>query len=147
MKVKDFDFRIWDNGKYHYMKDVTQEKAKDELVSIAHINNFSIGENDELELFTGFTDIEGNKIYEGDIVDDVIKGKPRGEPAEIVFKGGCFYRKSLKYGIDHIFTADIQEGKEQESITKIFTGFKVIGNIHENKDLLKANEKETTSKE
>ena len=50
MKLKDFDFRIWDNGIFHY-----PIKINNDIVDI----NLSIGINDEIELFTGLYDENG----------------------------------------------------------------------------------------
>lgn len=59
---------------------------------------------------TGFTDCRGNKIYEGDIIDEFVDGMLREYPAEIVFKNGCFYRKFAHK--EFAFVAGLQEGKE-----------------------------------
>ena len=78
---------------------------------------------DEVELiqFTGLTDVNGVKIYEGDIItseDNFNKGK-------LVYRYGCF---QIKYG------------REKYKLL-INTAYpKVIGNIYQHKHLLKENE-------
>ena len=59
MKLKDFDFRIWDNG---------QKYAGDVVKKYMGLSGFS--DDAEVELWSGFYDSKGVKIYESDIVQD-----------------------------------------------------------------------------
>ncbi|EAI6219885.1 hypothetical protein CA152_07575 [Campylobacter upsaliensis] len=59
MKLKDFDFRVWDNQTNKFIEFAisdnirTMPRKNDDLV---------------LELWTGYFDKKGNKIYENDIL-------------------------------------------------------------------------------
>ncbi len=146
MKLKDFDFRIWDNTEKRYLNEIELHKydkspveAGTTFTETDRINEveFVKNKNDlEIELFTGYFDKNGNKIYENDILmnelteeifyitrDDTYK------MSEIILYGkdcnGNLYRKRNPGGIN---------------LLKMLVSDKnmsVVGNIHENKELLK----------
>ncbi|EAJ7530438.1 prophage Lp1 protein 30 [Campylobacter jejuni subsp. doylei] len=116
MKLKDFDFRIWDNGKYYY-----PIKVNNDIVDI----NLDIGVNAEIELFTGLYDKNGKKIYEGDIIifDDIVYDTNR--------IGVIIKRHSGEFRLE--FSKNDTLGLRILNESELL----VIGNIHENKELLK----------
>lgn len=61
MKLKDFDFRIWHKE---------SESFVDMKVSGTDLRIIPTDDDMELELWSGFYDSKGVKIYEGDIVQD-----------------------------------------------------------------------------
>ncbi|TBR79842.1 hypothetical protein DU473_06730 [Campylobacter novaezeelandiae] len=123
MKLKDFDFRIWNNNSKTYeAKSITEA-----LGFITSVFNQLTYENSlidyEIELWTGYKDCKRNKIYEGDILKD--NGYPFADLLyKVVFKNGSFYLVD----IDEI-DENLMHGLPAE--------IEVIGNIHENKELLK----------
>ncbi|EAJ5683080.1 hypothetical protein BBZ05_04155 [Campylobacter lari] len=131
MKLQDFDFRIWDNGKYHY-----PIKINNGILDI----NISIGINDEIELWTGLYDKFGDKIYEGDIVKYC-----DFENLVIKFVDGVFiasrsyneFIKKIKHGYNEeevkntLFKSSYKLYK-QVFDEKMCDNLKIIGNIHEN---------------
>lgn len=82
--------------------------------------------------FIGLTDKNGKKIFEGDIVDVLYDANYAGVAAErigkfeVVFDRGCFMkRKKDGFGLFHFIASDVHT---------------VIGNIHDNPELLKGEE-------
>ncbi|WP_144581977.1 YopX family protein [Campylobacter coli] len=110
MKLSDFDFRIYDIGNEYYMEP--KFAFRDEVGS--EIDNY------EIELFTGLYDKGGVKIFEGDILN---------------FRGKNYLVKMNK----ELKTIIICESKD--IVMHISKGnlkeCKVIGNIHENEEILK----------
>lgn len=100
MKLKDFDFRIWHKE---------SESFVDMVVSGTDLRIIPTDDDDmELELWSGFYDSKGVKIYEGDIVQDS--------------QGNTLVVSDSVIAI--IKKIDVE----------------VIGNIHENAELLKGAE-------
>ncbi|EAI4233985.1 hypothetical protein AXG23_08145 [Campylobacter coli] len=74
MKLKDFDFRIWDNTEKRYLNEIELHKydkspveAGTTFTETDRINEveFVKNKNDlEIELFTGYYDYKGNKTIE-----------------------------------------------------------------------------------
>ncbi|PZT47311.1 hypothetical protein B6S12_09770 [Helicobacter valdiviensis] len=154
MKLEDFDFRIWDGSEEEYIKKETKNSNKYSIVhdSIGYavgligdaknvytiesgvtshewgyddyemVENYCIDESIcEIELWTGFRDKGGVKIYEGDILN---------------FRGKNYlveFNKHLELSVicrtkDSVYGMHTSKGN--------FKNCKVVGNIHENKELL-----------
>lgn len=122
--MTNFDFRIY--TKRNDIKNnmcFVKDFYGDEIIC-EHDYRFKFSEV-ELMQFTGLKDCKGRKIYEGDIVK--FKGLfdiGKYENVEIVFDKGEFCIK-WRGSICHNLLASNSDSIE------------VIGNIHQNKDLLK----------
>ncbi|EOC4411575.1 YopX family protein, partial [Campylobacter coli] len=90
MKLQDFDFRIWNKTKEEFLKkEPTLIKLDNERVIAGRISRFYTNTADiadmfigngndlEIELWTGYFDKNGNKIYENDII--------KNEPLEEIY--------------------------------------------------------------
>ncbi|HED0579747.1 TPA: hypothetical protein R4K66_000702 [Campylobacter coli] len=154
MKLKDFDFRIWDNieKKYietpHglYIENTEHNDASNCNRIIAnyeqrafYIDNPYDWKNKEyfnnenafsIELFTGLYDKNGKKIYEGDILYS-FEGCSEGE----AFK----YKAVLKEGAFYLVECGGDGEEYDEDLISEFRleELEIVGNIHENAELLK----------
>ncbi|EGL7443217.1 hypothetical protein J7Z60_001806 [Campylobacter coli] len=149
MKLQDFDFRIWNKTKEEFLKkEPTLIKLDNERVIAGRISRFYTNTADiadmfigngndlEIELWTGYFDKNGNKIYE----NDIIKNEPLEEIYHItrddtykMFKIEIFSKN---------FNNKIYKRKAEPDISflksfKSEKNMEVIGNIHENKELLR----------
>ncbi|EOI0735068.1 YopX family protein [Campylobacter jejuni] len=136
MKLQDFDFRIWDKTKEEFLKkEPTLIKIDNERVIAGRISRFYANTADitdmfigngndlEIELWTGYFDKNGKKIYEGDILEN--KMTMEDLPYKVVFKWGVFYLVEI-------------DGNDEDLMSEfLFMELEVIGNIHENAELLK----------
>lgn len=117
MKIKNFDFRVWDyeNNKFINNDDLTQT-------------------NVEIELYTGYKDKNNIKIFDGDILkilllekndcSSYINGLVTFEDFSFKIKVNCDYdfKKQKEYQIFYFKT-----------LIDNSSYFEVIGNIHDNK--------------
>ncbi|EMZ37546.1 hypothetical protein C826_01610 [Helicobacter bilis WiWa] len=140
MQLKDFDFRLWHNLSECFVEirgGFLTANGKDEIVFEKSLIVPIDDENAEIELWSGFYDSKGTKLYEGDIV----KYDSKTAPLVVVFERNTFYI------IDTSIEKDLQVdcGTRLQCIYERSNGYKdntiecveVIGNIHENADLLK----------
>ncbi|EAJ0009354.1 hypothetical protein APO71_02980 [Campylobacter coli] len=145
MKLKDFDFRIWDNTEKRYLNEIELHKydkspveAGTTFTETDRINEveFVKNKNDlEIELFTGYYDYKGNKIYIGDIIECLVFTNEKN--SEIFYEIICF---DMELGLcsklsngDGGYLFDLRRHKNNKTIKDVY----VVGNIHENKELLK----------
>ncbi|ENU2850134.1 YopX family protein [Campylobacter coli] len=146
MKLKDFDFRVWDGRKYvNNIKGGVYMHKKDTDVKCLNRNQacydyeFQLDDLDnsnlEIELFTGYYDYKGNKIYIGDIIKCLVFTNEKN--SEIFYEIICF---DMELGLcskssngDGGYLFDLRRHKNNKTIEDVY----VVGNIHENKELLK----------
>ena len=103
MKLKDFDFRLYNADRNEYVPDNYKCQT---LAILKTESNFleglgiKIGEI-ELELFTGIRDKDGEKIYEGDIVAHYAEGGIIEYHSKVVFnqEKGAFEFVCIEYQV------------------------------------------------
>ena len=96
-------------------------------VFISHIERMEKVYSETLGQFTGMYDIDGNEIYEDDILQNISFPEVY---LQVAWHHGCWIVKSADFD---------PEGNEYEILYETLRDFKmlVVGNIHENPELLK----------
>lgn len=124
--MREIKFRVWNKNKQRYSRQDEQsflvENNDNESYNVA-----SVSFDYELEQFTGLHDKNGQKIYEGDIVKlHVVILSPDDKVG--------FIEYSPKFGYCINFGKAIARQEYWAANDK--HTIEVIGNIHENKELL-----------
>ena len=132
--MREIKFRAWNGAAMWYPETLTADNNNTTLsfynplkgirwglYESRYENRLASGEYHKLMQYTGLKDSKGAEIYEGDIVEwedstaeDYYGGAVVYPKEEVKFKGGSFYPVCMMPGEE----------------------FKIIGNIHENPDLL-----------
>lgn len=122
---REIKFRAWDND-YKVIRDYDEFKG---LLTLGELDASDF----ELEQFTGLTDVNGKDIYEGDII------KFFGANKKIKAKNefGIIVYKADRYGAG--FNSIIQNKEHGYGGINIAQDI-VVGNVHENPELLEDNE-------
>lgn len=130
MILKDFDYRIWSDS---YCKNnecpcggyVKNEVQKHQLLVDANAQNSII------ELWTGLKDKNGIPIYENDILR--INGKKHFNIFYVEYS-------KIKCGYNAIFNPRLEVSFDLSFLHCYGGDFEIIGNIHENPELLENNQ-------
>ncbi|MCW1909903.1 YopX family protein [Lactiplantibacillus paraplantarum] len=123
-------FRAWDKATSSYRKVLEIEFYPDgelKKVKVAGLQRKGTitPDNLVLERFTGMKDMNGNEIYEGDIIKSSYKyAQPK--VSQIIIENGNSY----------ILGEDLATGNEM-LVSDHISEIKVIGNVHTNPELLK----------
>ncbi len=119
-------FRVWSRtlGKYRQLDETSNDQGLGMLFEVkdgigSNVTSICYSVGDVVEQFTGLTDVNGKDIYEGDIIEVTSQyWGMLGNRYEVKFEQGAFY---VKYGL----------------LSEISPSISVIGNVHENPELLK----------
>ena len=136
--MKDrFKFRVWSKECSEYIE---QECLDCYITYAGELICYNLEDTDDdciyggypkddaiIEQSTGLKDKNGKLIYEGDI----LKPLSNSIKKQVIYDDGCFWAKDVIYFHDacHIYKRWIDE-----------CGYEIIGNIHENPELLKEKE-------
>ncbi|WP_291953229.1 YopX family protein [Campylobacter sp.] len=130
MKLKDFDFRIWNNTDKEYIKDIVL--LSNLMCDLIH-GATDIIQDCEIELFTGLYDKNGKKIYE----NDILKFRFNGTQEIIAYANAITYNGLFFTSKDNGLFPRIDDYSYRYLESEFNFSIEIIGNIHKNPELLK----------
>ncbi|UQK33362.1 YopX family protein [Lactiplantibacillus plantarum] len=124
-------FRAWNQIDSEYINEINAVMGLDgshiwwDINDSGEMKYEDDQDNYKLEQFTGLKDVNGKEIYEGDIIKSSYKyAQPK--VSQIIIEDGNSY----------ILGEDLATGNEM-LVSDHISEIKVIGNVHENPELLK----------
>lgn len=137
--MREIKFRAWDHISKKYVTKFDEVFINDEGIIFKRNHNDNLIDEDYiLEQFSGLHDKNGIEIYEGDIVSNAegrywtVEWCPYGEPKFMLYDQINSFR-------DIEIKPDPREGYYFTTDGVKFYDIEIIGNIHENKELLNKN--------
>ena len=134
--MRDIKFRIWDGVKNEWLASSNKDALPyfgfalvGEVMTVQSPPIWSLDEGNVVEQFTNLKDINGAEIFEGDIIfQKPLSKNSIGWVGKIIFKQGAFMAEVYERGkiVMYLFLSEFNAEKTSE----------VIGNIHENPELL-----------
>ena len=121
-----FKFRVWDKiySKYYYDAENTFEE--NQVLGIDYFGQYLDDDDFIVEQSTGLKDKNGKLIYEGDILKSIFSDE---KLYEVIWCADCYKLR--------VFTKSSRKTLEYLGLKNTKTSYEIIGNINENKDLLK----------
>lgn len=134
--MRDIKFRIWDGVKNEWLASSNKDALPyygfalvGEVMTVQSPPIWSLDEGNIVEQFTGLKDINGTEIYDGDICSFASKtGKHVGT---VEWTGGL-----ASFGLRMVKNNFLYTFSELDSMGIDLDTLEIIGNIHENSELV-----------
>jgi uncharacterized phage protein (TIGR01671 family) len=141
--MREIKFRAWHNNAKRYMEDLCLYLDSGELGDVSEcFHNLENKEDYVLEQYTGLKDKNGKEIYEGDIVKytrskvESIES-PKGVFSSKLIELGEDFGEIAFIGFEYVVSFDHKRYDDIEKLGNCPHRFEIIGNIHEDPELLK----------